>query len=255
MTTAAYGRTRISVCEDYESLGATAAAAVAERLRQLLAQQDEVRIVLAAGESQGSFNRSLGGQPDVDWPRVTCFNVDDFWDPRLPRQFTCGYQTEQELYRHIDAGAVHLVDFTAQDPQAEADRFEALVREAPIDVVCQGIGTSGHLALNEPGQARFHDERWVRVVDLVEQSKRQLRDDPNFRDLGYVPDRGVSMTIPAIMSARHIYTMVPLALKRPILTRLLATVPASEMLPASILQDVDGELYVDADSCPETVAP
>ncbi len=130
-------------------------------------------------------------------------------------------------------------------------RVEALVREGPIDVVCQGIGTSGHLALNEPGDTDFGAQRWVRVVELVEQSKIQLRDDPNFKDLGYIPDRGISMTIPAILSARHIYTMVPLALKKPILTRLAAMVEPSEDLPASIIGTVEGRLFVDRDSCPD----
>ena len=246
-----YGRTRIVVCRDYEDVGERAAGEVAAQLRQLLAAQDQVRIVFAAGESQGSFNRAMARQEGIDWGRVSCFNVDDFWDPPLPRQYTCGYQTEQELYAHIPCRAYHLVDYKAADPQAEADRFEALVRERPVDILCQGIGTSGHLALNEPGDTDFSEVRWVRVVKLVEQSKKQLLDDPNFKALGYIPDRGISMTIPAILSARSIYTMVPLGLKKPILTRLAATPEPTENLPASILSGVEGSLFVDRDSCPD----
>ncbi|MCH7868461.1 MAG: hypothetical protein IH881_12250 [Myxococcales bacterium] len=106
-------------------------------------------------------------QEGIDWGRVTCFNIDDFWDRRLPREFTCGYQTERDLYAQVPCKAYHLVDYKAADPEAEARRFEALVREGPIDVVCQGIGTSGHLALNEPGDTDFGAERWVRRVELV----------------------------------------------------------------------------------------
>ena len=53
-----------------------------------------------------------------------------------------------------------------------------------IDILCQGIGTSGHLALNEPFDIDFGEKSWVRVVKLVEQSKIQLADDPNFKALG-----------------------------------------------------------------------
>lgn len=247
-----YGKTEVVLCEDYEDLGEKAAAEVAARMGALLAEQDELRVVFAAGESQGSFCRAMARQEGIDWGRVTCFNVDDFWDRRLPREFTCGYQTERELYAHVPCKAYHLVDYKAADPEAEARRFEALVRQDPIDVLCQGIGTSGHLALNEPGDTDFGAARWVRVVELVEQSKIQLRDDPNFRDLGYIPDRGISMTIPAILSARHIYTMVPLALKKPILTRLAETSEPSENLPASIIGTVESRLFVDRDSCPDT---
>ena len=184
-----YGKTEVVLCQDYEDLGEKAAAEVAARMGALQAAQDELRIVFAAGESQGSFCRAMAQQKGIDWGRVTCFNVDDFWDRRLPREFTCGYQTERELYAHVPCKAYHLVDYKAADPEVEAQRFEALVREGPIDVLCQGIGTSGHLALNEPGDTDFGAVRWVRVVELIEQSKIQLRDDPNFRDLGYIPDR------------------------------------------------------------------
>ena len=128
-----------------------------------------------------------------------------------------------------------------------------MVQAKPIDILCQGIGTSGHLALNEPGDTDLNDARCVRVVTLVEQSKIQLRDDPNFRDLGYIPDKGISMTIPAMLTARYVYTMVPLALKKPILTRLLQTLEPSEELPASIISTVESLLFVDQDSCPDSL--
>ena len=248
-----YGKAQIVVCQVYADLGEQSATAVAARMRSLLERQEEGRIIFAAGQSQGSFCPALARQPDIDLPRVTCFNMDDFWDTRLPQQFTCGYQTEQELYVHVPCKAYHLVDYKAPDPEAEAARFAALVQAKPIDILCQGIGTSGHLALNEPGDTDLNDARCMRVVTLVEQSKIQLRDDPNFRDLGYIPDKGISMTIPAMLTARYVYTMVPLALKKPILTRLLQTLEPSEELPASIISTVESLLFVDQDSCPDSL--
>jgi len=248
-----YGSTRIVLCDDYEDLGERAAEQVAARMREVLGTQDELRAVFAAGESQSTFCRAMASKHGIEWDRITCFNMDDFWDTRLPKQFTCGNQTERELYEQVRCKKYHLVDYKAPDPEAEAMRFEALLREAPLDILCQGIGTSGHLALNEPGQTKFSDDRWVRVLDLVEQSKKQLIEDPNFKDLGYIPDRGITMTIPALMSIRHIFTMVPLALKKPILTRLLETHEPSEDLPASILRTVESLLFVDRDSCPESL--
>ena len=250
-----YGRTDIVVCDSNQDLGERAARAVAADLRARLVGKDTLRMVFAAGESQSTFCRALAQQPDIDWQRITCFNMDDFWDPRLSKRFTCGYQTEQELYRHVPCAAYHLVDFAAPDPQAEANRFAGLLQEGPIDLLCQGIGTSGHLALNEPDDSDFDDPRWVRVVRLVEQSKRQLRDDPNFRDLGYIPDQGITMTIPAMMSAESIYTIVPLALKKPILTRLAQIETPSTSLPASIVHSMPGTLFVDSDSCPDVWWP
>ena len=91
-------------------------------------------------------------------------------------------------------------------------------------------------------------------MSLVETSKNQLRTDPNFKGLGYVPDRGITMTIPALMSARKLFAVVPLALKRPILTKLFSTQSATPDLPASILFKYPGTLYVDRESCPPEFA-
>ncbi len=95
--------------------------------------------------------QALAREPEIDWSRVVCFNIDDFWDTRIPERYTCGYQTREQLYGRVHPKQFHLVRFNAPDPHAEAKRFESLLRSAgKIDILCQGIGTSGHLALNEP---------------------------------------------------------------------------------------------------------
>jgi glucosamine-6-phosphate deaminase len=246
-----YGKTEVVLCDSNTDLGRRSAGVVAARIRHLLGIQAEVRLVLAAGESQSSFLAALAGESGIAWDRVICFNIDEFWDVRRPEQFSCGAQTTRELYQAVRPKAVHLVRFNAVDPQAECDRFEALLRAAPLDILCQGIGTSGHLALDEPDQCSFTDPRWVRLVDLVPQSKKQLIADPNFAKLGYIPEQGITMTIPAIFSAGLICTIVPLALKKPILSRLAATPAATVSLPASILREHPGLLFVDRDSCPD----
>ncbi|MEW5976078.1 MAG: 6-phosphogluconolactonase [Acidobacteriota bacterium] len=247
-----YGKTRIVICQDEFDLGSRAAHAVSACMRGLLQRQEQVRMILAAGESQMTFLDALAQEPDLEWNRVVCFNVDDFWDPSLPEQYTCGYQVRTQLYDKVRPHRFHLVDFRAPDPQAEAERFARLLKDAgPVDILCQGIGTSGHLALNEPFQTDFQDPHWVRVVDLAEQSKVQLAADPNFQALSAIPDKGITMTIPAMLSAPWIFTMVPLSLKRPILTRLLATSSPTVSLPASILRTVDGTLFTDKNSWPE----
>ncbi len=250
-----FGKTTVVLCEDEKDLGRKSAATVAQKMRALLAECGEIRMILAAGESQMTFLDALAQEPNIDWGRVECFNMDDFWDVRLPERFTCGYQTRTQLYDRVRPKQFHLVRFNAHDPYEEARRFESLLRAAgPMDIVCQGIGTSGHLALNEPYQSNFNDPIWVRVVDIAGQSKRQLMADPNFRDLGYIPDKGITMTIPALMSAPHIFTMVPLALKRSILTQVLSTPAPTEALPASILSGVEGMLFIDQNSCPAHLA-
>jgi len=246
-----YGKTKITICEDEFNLGERASAAIAATMRELLEHQEEIRMILAAGESQITFLDALAKQSGIDWSRVVCFNMDDFWAPNVPEELTCGYQLRRQLYDKVRPRSFHLVRFNAPDANLEATRFERVLRSAgPIDILCQGIGTSGHLAFNEPGQTDFQDTAWVRVVDITDQSRRQLASDPNFRDLPRIPDKGITMTIPALLSASHVFTIVPLALKRDIVTRLLATPEPNEDLPASILSTVEGTLFLDRNSCP-----
>lgn len=246
-----YGKTQITICKDEFDLGNKASAAVAAAMRKLLEHQEEIRMILAAGESQITFLDALAKEANIDWKRTVCFNMDDFWDPDIPKDLTCGHQLRRQLYDKVQPRGFHLVRFNAPDAHLEAARFERLFRSAgPVDILCQGIGTSGHLAFNEPGQTDFRDPVWVRVVDLSEQSKKQLATDPNFRDLLRIPDKGITMTIPAMLSASQVFTIVPLALKRPIVTRLLATLEPTAELPASILSTVEGTLFLDRNSCP-----
>ena len=254
MSMTRYGKTRIIVCDHELDLGRRSAAAVAGAMRQTLTAKDEAVMIFAAGESQITFLDALALESDLDWSRVICFNMDDFWDRRMSEKYSCGHQTRSQLYDKVRSKRVELVSFNAPDPQAEADRFERVLREAgPVDILCQGIGTSGHLAMCEPDQIDFGSNRSVEVVDLVEQSKRQLIGDPNFKQLGYIPDKGITMTLPAMLSSRHAFAMVPLALKKDILSRVLSAEVPTTSLPATILRWYEGTLFLDRNSCPEFV--
>lgn len=251
-----YGKTTVIICRDEFELGRKAAADVAGKIRKLLSERNEIRIVFAAGESQMTFLDALAAERNIDWQKITCFNVDDFYDPKMPEEFTCGHQTKKQLYDKVQPKRVHLIRFNAPDPDVEARRFEGIIRkEGHLDILCQGIGTSGHLALNEPFDTDFKDKDLVRVVNLAEQSKIQLKNDPNFKALGYIPSKGITMTIPCLMSAKNIFTIVPLGLKRPIMEKFFALKKPTTDLPASILLKFKGILYIDRNSCPLNMAP
>src|SRR5882724_8093269 len=78
-----YGKTQVVLCENENDLGARAASTVAERMRELLCSREEIRVIFAAGESQSAFLEALARERDIDWSRVICFNMDDFWDTRM----------------------------------------------------------------------------------------------------------------------------------------------------------------------------
>ncbi|MCK5101746.1 MAG: 6-phosphogluconolactonase, partial [Cyclobacteriaceae bacterium] len=75
-----FGRTKVILCEDEYELGRRAATEVANKIRELLADRKEIRIVFAAAESQMTFLNALAAEKNIDWQRIVCFNVDDFYD-------------------------------------------------------------------------------------------------------------------------------------------------------------------------------
>lgn len=247
-----YGSTEIIICDNEYDLGRQSADAVAETMQRLIAEKGSINVIFAAGESQTVFLDELASRPGIDWRSVACFAMDDLWDVRMPEEYTCGYQLKKQLCEKVKPKNFYRIRWNAADPYAEALRYDSVIRTAgPMDILCQGIGTSGHLALNEPGQCSFNDPVMVRVVTVAERTKRQLIADPNFKGLGYIPEKGITMTLPAMLAAPHIFTMVPLALKRNIIGRLLATPEPNESLPASILSKTKGVLYLDRNSYPE----
>ncbi|MDB5615186.1 MAG: Glucosamine-6-phosphate deaminase, partial [Devosia sp.] len=61
-----------------QQMGAVAAEEIAAELRQLLASQDQVRMVFAAAPSQSDVLASLVAAEGVDWGRVTAFHMDEY---------------------------------------------------------------------------------------------------------------------------------------------------------------------------------
>ncbi len=60
-----YGKTEVVVCTDAADLGRRAASAVGDALRGLLDREEEVRMILAAGESQTTFVDALAEQEKI----------------------------------------------------------------------------------------------------------------------------------------------------------------------------------------------
>jgi glucosamine-6-phosphate deaminase len=216
--------------------------------RARLARTPELNVVFAGAESQMTFHRALASRTDIPWNRIHAFAVDDFWSPGLPEACAVAAEPQRELYAHVKLAGVHVIDPGAADAETEARRYESLIRAHPPHIACIGIGCSGHLALNEPGDTDFNDPRWARVVEVCEASKRQLEADPNFMMLPAIPERGITLTVPAILKAEHILVLVPYAVKAPIVKRFFES-PVTPSLPATILKQHPGtRLYLDRDS-------
>lgn len=191
---------------DRAAAGAAAATEAAHILRETLNTQATARVIFAAAPSQRETLQGLVEAEGIDWARVTAFHMDEYLEVQDKDSFAAFLHTH--LWRAVKPGTVHVIT-PGDDPEAECDRYAALVREAPIDLVCLGIGDNGHLAFNDPPVADFHDPRTAKVVELDAACRTQQVGDGCFGTLAEVPTHAVTLTIPALMSARRLVATVP----------------------------------------------
>ena len=238
----------INVAASREAMGAHAAADIARELRDRLSRQSEVRIVFAAAPSQSEMLAALRAAPDIAWNRVTAFHMDEYIGlaAAAPQRF--GLWLKDALFDHLPFNAVHLLE-PGDDPETAALAYSALLAEAPLDVVCLGIGANGHLAFNDP-PADLEDPLDVRVVALDAICRQQQVDDACFATFDDVPTHALTLTIPRLLRADALFCVVPGSSKRAAVARALSG-PIDGSCPASALRRHRScNLYLEPASAP-----
>ena len=227
---------KIYIGKDKNDMAAAAAKTAGERIRQAIAAKGEARIIVATGASQFEFLATLVREPGIDWTKVTGFHLDEYVGLSASHKASFrGYMRERFVSKTPQPmKAFNEVNGEAADAEAEIDRLERLVREAPIDVACIGFGENGHIAFNDP-PADFDTNRAYRVVDLDEKCRRQQVGEGWFPDLDAVPSRAFSMTVKQIMWSRSIVCTCPDARKAEAVKNCIEG-PITNMVPGSVLQ-------------------
>ena len=247
------GKMKVLAADSTAEMATRAAADFAGAVRSLLKSRADINVVFSGAESQSPFHQALRNRADIEWKRINAFSVDEFYSPGMPEENAVSAQPTRDLYRHVSLKSINKLDYGPRDVEAERRRYEELIRANPPDISCLGVGISGHIALNEPGDTDFSDPRAVRFVKVVDESKRQLEKDPNFAGLAAIPDSGFTITIPTLVSARVILVVVPYAIKAPIVAKLMGA-PVSPGFPASVLKGKENAtLYLDPESARELI--
>lgn len=236
----------VHVASSRSAMGARAAADVASEIRALLANQERVRIMFAAAPSQSEMLLFLAQASGIDWSRVSAFHMDEYLGlPQgAPQRF--GVWLRRTIFDKVPFGAVHLIE-PGDDPDRTAKDYSDKLNAAPIDIVCCGVGMNGHLAFNDP-PADFHDPLTVKIVALDLRCRQQQVDDGCFASVEAVPTHALTVTIPALLSARTIFCTVP-GLKKNQAIRNMLEQPITPQCPATALRlHRSCTLYLDPDS-------
>jgi glucosamine-6-phosphate deaminase len=239
---------QVKIFSNRREMGKAAGRSVAEKIREILKVRKALSIVFASAPSQNEFLEELSQSPCIHWNKVTAFHLDEYIGLSTDAPESFGHFLRVMLFEKVRPGNVYYLNGMAGDLEAECKRYAGLLKDHPLDVACIGIGENGHLAFNDPPFADFQDPLIVKIVELDLVSRQQQVRDGCFKSLQEVPQKAITLTIPAILSAKFIYCMVPTPSKAEAVKRTLEG-PISTDCPASILRKYEnGILFLDSDS-------
>jgi glucosamine-6-phosphate deaminase len=228
-------------------MGQAAAKAVTETIRQLLSQQKEVNIIFAAAPSQNEFLVDLLTE-QVEWNRINAFHMDEYIGLDMDDEQSFARFLYTHLFSLVPLKSVHYLNGRAADDKAECNRYEELLKTFPTDIVCMGIGENCHIAFNDPPVADFNDPFTVKKVELEQSCRQQQVNDGCFASLDKVPEYALTLTVPALMQAPHIFVIVPGDRKALAVYHTLNS-PIDELHPSTILrQHANVQLFLDKNS-------
>ena len=201
---------------------------VANRLRA----RPGLRLILPTGRTPvGMYEvlRDHAADGSLATGRATLFQLDEY--AGLPPDDERSYAAylAREL-RGIRFAAVHGLDGSASDPEAECARHQALLDAAPLDLVVLGLGRDGHVAFDEPGSDLATGTRRVR---LAETTRADAAGD--FGALEAVPREALTVGMRSLAGARELLMLVSGAAKAPALRAMLEGEPGPGS-PASLLR-------------------
>ena len=239
------GQMQVYIAESRAQMGEISGHDVAAMLKTLLAIKDEINVMFAAAPSQNDVLATLVSDKEIAWNRVNAFHMDEYIGLAKTAPQGFGNFLRERVFSKAEFKTVNYINPEAADPQAEADRYEALLKEFPMDVCILGIGENGHVAFNDPGEADFNDPRLVKTVKLDERCRQQQVNDGCFATLDDVPKTAMTVTVPGLCRAKAMFCIVPTtnkaeAVKNTVLGEI------NDMCPASILRTKAGaKLYLD----------
>jgi 6-phosphogluconolactonase/glucosamine-6-phosphate isomerase/deaminase len=138
---------------------------------------------------------------------------------------------------------IHFFDGLSADLQHEADRMNTLInKHHGLDIMLVGIGTNGHIAMNEPGTSF---DAVAHVSMLAEETKAVGQ---KYFAQTTVLNKGITLGLKHVRDARLPILIANGYTKNAILKKALG-LPPSEEIPASLFQQLEhGVVMVDAEA-------
>ncbi|MDR2815629.1 MAG: glucosamine-6-phosphate deaminase [Proteiniphilum sp.] len=143
----------------------------------------------------------------TSFENVITFNMDEYIGLSADHPQSYHAFMWDNFFSHIDIKKenVHILDGTAEDPEAECAAYEQTIADAGgIDLFLGGIGPDGHIAFNEPGSSLNSRTRVKTLTtDTVIANSRFFDNDVN-----KVPKTALTVGVGTVLDAKEVLILV-----------------------------------------------
>lgn len=238
----------VKIYNTRDEMGKAASDDIAEKIKELLSEKEEINMIFAAAPSQNDMLYHLCSHGDIEWERINAFHMDEYigLNPKAPQCFS--NFLKKYIFDLKPFKSVNLINAGAESAEREGERYTELLSKNPVDIVCMGIGENGHIAFNDPHVADFNDTKMVKAVSLDDVCRNQQVNDGCFEKIDDVPKYALTLTVPALMAAKYNFCVVPASTKAEAVKNTVMG-EIGEHCPATVLRNKDNAiLYCDSDS-------
>jgi glucosamine-6-phosphate deaminase len=241
---------KITIAKNEREFDVTAAWRI---IAQMLEKPDAV-IGLSTGQTTINMHAIVSqifAKYPFDVSRITLFNVDELTN--LPREYagSCYTMILNQLAAPLNIPEENFImpPTLSDDFDNECKIFEQrLAERGGADLQMLGLGTNGHIGINQPGTP-FESETWVSPMDPdFEARVRRETQVPDNIILG-----GLTRGIKNIMYTRKLILIVKGSHKADILAKAILG-PVTTNIPASVVQlHPNCEILLDADAASKII--
>jgi glucosamine-6-phosphate deaminase len=245
------GTMKVEVHPSVQAAGAAAARAAGKALLELSQAHDAVGVIFATGASQFETLNELTRIPNLPWGQVLGFHMDEYVDIAADHPASFRRYLRERLSGRVRMKQFFEIDGSATVPEKTSSDYAARLRSASPQLCFLGIGENGHLAFNDPPVADFADPLDAKIVQLDAECRRQQVAEGWFDSVDQVPERAITLTIPALFRVPTLIVSVPGSRKARIVRRAFEE-PISTSCPATMLRThPNATVYLDAESASE----
>jgi len=223
----------IQIFPDYPSLSVATAAL----LSHYIEKTPRAVICLASGHTPRGVFSLLVEQirtGSLDISQCTFFALDEWIGISPEHNGSCIKMLRDDFFQHlpIHQQQFHYFDIFANDLKEECTRMNNLVsRLGGFDIMLLGVGTNGHLGMNEPGTS------WDRYAHIADLAPETISTGQKYFEEKTLLEKGLTFGLRHIRECRLPIIMASGHAKADAMMKAL-THPAHENIPASIVQQI-----------------